>query len=56
MQTEITPEIVKDLYTNYKDKFFFISVFGTTKFHLVSQETLIRMYKFLNEKHLRLDY
>ena len=47
---QITPEIVKELYRKLDDKQFFIIAFGTTKFHLVSNDFLIKMYKYLIRK------
>jgi hypothetical protein len=47
---EITPEIVKELYKKLDNKQFFISCFGTTKFHLVSNESLAKMYNYLIRK------
>jgi hypothetical protein len=47
---EITHEEVKNLYEKLNNKQFFISVFGTTKFHLVSKEFLVKMYNYLIRK------
>jgi hypothetical protein len=47
---EITPEIVKELYEKLNNKQFFIALFGTTKFHLVSNDFLIKMYNYLIRK------
>jgi hypothetical protein len=49
-QTNATPEIVEMLYKNYNNKHLFISLFGTTKFYLVSSEFLQRMHQFLISK------
>ncbi len=45
--THITPELVKKLYKKLSNKHLFISVFGTTKFNLVSNDMLIKMYNYL---------
>jgi hypothetical protein len=47
---EITPEIVKELYKKLDNKQFFIIAFGTTKFDLVSNDFLIKMYNYLIRK------
>jgi hypothetical protein len=51
---EVTPEIVKELYKKLSNKHLFLCVFGTTKFNLVSNHLLIKMYNYLirnvNEK------
>jgi hypothetical protein len=47
---QITPETVKELYKKLDNKQFFIAAFGTTKFHLVSKDFLIKMYKYLIRK------
>jgi len=47
---EITPELVKSLYKKLNDKQLFITSFGTTKFNVVSQDLLERMYKYLIKK------
>jgi hypothetical protein len=47
---EITPEIVEELYKKLNNKQFFIASFGTTKFHLVSNDFLIKMYNYLIRK------
>lgn len=44
---KITPEIVKELYKKLSNKHLFLSVFGTTKFHLVSNDFLIKMHNYL---------
>jgi hypothetical protein len=44
---KVTPEIIKEMYSKCKNKTYFISVFGTTRFMLSSQETLNKMYNFL---------
>jgi hypothetical protein len=43
----VTPELVKEMYSKCTNKTYFISVFGTTRFMLSSEETLNKMYKFL---------
>jgi hypothetical protein len=52
--TDITPEIVKNLYKKLSNKHLFLCVFGTTNFHSVSNEFLIKMHNYLirnvNEK------
>jgi len=50
MDNKITPEIVKELYKKLDNKQFFIASFGTTKFHLVSNSFLIKMYNYLIRK------
>jgi hypothetical protein len=47
MNTDITPEIVKKLYKKLSNKHLFLCVFGTTKFHSVSNDMLIKMYNYL---------
>lgn len=47
---DITPEIVRELYKKLHNKQFFIAAFGTTKFHLVSNDFLIKMYNYLIRK------
>jgi len=47
---KVTPEIVKELYLRMDNKQLFISVFGTTKFHLVTDDFLLRMYNYLIKK------
>lgn len=44
---KITPEKVEELYNSYNNKELFISMFSTTKFHLVSDSYLKSMYDFL---------
>lgn len=46
----ITPEIVRELYKKLDNKQFFVAAFGTTKFHLVSNDFLIKMYNYLIRK------
>ena len=48
--TEITPELVKELYCKYNNHSHFLSCFGTKKFHLQNQSTLVKMYNFLIRK------
>jgi len=45
--THITPELVKKLYKKLSNKHLFISVFGTTQFHLASHDFLIKMHNYL---------
>jgi hypothetical protein len=46
----VTPEIVRELYKKLDNKQFFITCFGTTKFHLVSNDFLVKMYNYLIRK------
>ena len=46
----ITQEKVRELYQKLSNKQHFLIIFGTTKFHLASPETLKRMYDFLIKK------
>ena len=45
--SEITPEIVSNLYKDYSNKSHFLSLFGTSKFKLVDAKQLQKMYQFL---------
>lgn len=47
---KVTPEIVKELYLKMDNKQLFISVFGTTRFNLVDNDFLLRMYNYLIKK------
>jgi len=45
-----TAEQVKELYLKLDNKQLFISSFGTTKFNLVSDDFLLKMYNYLIRK------
>lgn len=45
--SEITPEIVSNLYKDYSNKNHFLSLFGTSKFKLANAKQLEKMYQFL---------
>ena len=45
--SEITPDIVSNLYKEYKNKSHFMNTFGTSKFKLVDAKQLEKMYHFL---------
>jgi len=48
MKTQIvTPEIVEQLYFNFKNKQLFLTLFGTKKFYLVDKDFLNEMYNYL---------
>ncbi len=46
----VTPIKVQELYKKLDNKQFFVAAFGTTKFHLVSEDFLEKMYKYLVRK------
>lgn len=52
MDNEITPEKVLELYKKLNNKHLFIASFGTTKFYLVSEDLLKKMYNYLIKKTL----
>ena len=47
---QITPEVVKELYSKYNNKQHFLNVFGTKKFHLVDYDFLVKMHNYLQKK------
>jgi hypothetical protein len=49
-ETKVTPEIVEALYKQLNNKQLFLTLFGTTKFYLVTTDFLNRMYQFLISK------
>jgi hypothetical protein len=54
MQTEqnkITPELIKAMYIETHNKIRFLQIFGTKRFHIQSQETLNRMFNYLQAKN-----
>jgi len=47
MKADITPDEVNKLYKKLDNKHFFIVVFGTKRFHQVSDEVLKKMHDYL---------
>ena len=49
--TNITPELIQSMYNSTNNKMRFIQVFGTTRFRFQSEETLNRMFQYLQTKN-----
>ncbi len=50
MTTSVTSEKVRELYNQYSNKCLFLAQFGTSRFNIVSTETLDEMHNFLVKK------
>jgi hypothetical protein len=46
-----TADVVAGMYAKTLNKILFLQIFGTTRFHLQNDETLTRMYKYLQSKN-----
>lgn len=49
--TNITSELIQSMYNSTNNKMRFIQVFGTTRFRFQSEETLNRMFQYLQTKN-----
>jgi hypothetical protein len=50
-ENKITAELVKQMYIETPNKIRFLQIFGTKRFHIQSQETLNRMFNYLQAKN-----
>lgn len=48
---QITPELVQTMFKATQNKIRFIQVFATTRFHLCSDDMLLKMFNYLQSKN-----
>ena len=50
-EKNVTPELIRAMYIETPNKIRFLQIFGTKRFHIQSQETLNRMFNYLQAKN-----